>query len=75
MHNRLRSHLHAPSPRQRLVTDADVALRGGHHCNQPLMRKLGLASTTRASFYLYNDEAEIDALVASLRRILAFFRA
>jgi cysteine desulfurase/selenocysteine lyase len=61
-----------------VVTFADedgVALRGGHHCNQPLMRKLGLASTTRASFYLYNDEAEIDALVASLRRILAFFRA
>ena len=61
-----------------VVTFADedgVALRGGHHCNQPLMRKLGLASTTRASFYLYNDEAEIEALVASLRRILAFFRA
>ena len=61
-----------------VVTFADedgVALRGGHHCNQPLMRKLGLASTTRASFYLYNDEDGIDALVASLRRILAFFRA
>jgi cysteine desulfurase/selenocysteine lyase len=61
-----------------VVTFADedgVALRGGHHCNQPLMRKLGLASTTRASFYLYNGEAEIDSLVASLRRILAFFRA
>ena len=60
-----------------VVTFADedgVALRGGHHCNQPLMRKLGLASTTRASFYLYNDEAQIDTLVASLRRILAFFR-
>ncbi|MGY8716569.1 MAG: aminotransferase class V-fold PLP-dependent enzyme, partial [Verrucomicrobiia bacterium] len=40
-----------------VVTFADqdgVALRGGHHCNQPLMRKLGLPSTTRASFYLYN---------------------
>ena len=61
-----------------VVTFADedgVALRGGHHCNQPLMRKLGLASTTRASFYLYNDEAQIDTLVASLRRILAFFRS
>lgn len=61
-----------------VVTFADedgVALRGGHHCNQPLMRKLGLASTTRASFYLYNGEAEIDSLVRSLRRILAFFRA
>lgn len=59
-----------------VVTFADedgVALRGGHHCNQPLMRKLGLTSTTRASFYLYNTEAEIDRLVASLTRIQKFF--
>ncbi len=59
-----------------VVTFADqdgVALRGGHHCNQPLMRKLGLASTTRASFYVYNTPEEIDTLVASLRRILKFF--
>ncbi len=61
-----------------VVTFADedgIALRGGHHCNQPLMRKLGLTSTTRASFYLYNSEEEIDLLVASLRRILKFFGA
>jgi len=59
-----------------VVTFADedgVALRGGHHCNQPLMRKLGLTSTTRASFYLYNTEEEIDRLVQSLRRIQKFF--
>ena len=59
-----------------VVTFADedgIALRGGHHCNQPLMRRLGLASTARASFYVYNNESEIDALVASLRRIIAFF--
>ncbi|MBL9189585.1 MAG: SufS family cysteine desulfurase [Opitutaceae bacterium] len=59
-----------------VVTFADedgIALRGGHHCNQPLMRKLGLTSTTRASFYVYNSEEEIDALVTSLRRILKFF--
>jgi len=59
-----------------IVTFADedgLALRGGHHCNQPLMRKLGLTGTTRASFYVYNREEEIDALVASLRRILTFF--
>jgi cysteine desulfurase/selenocysteine lyase len=61
-----------------VVTFADedgVALRGGHHCNQPLMRKLGLTSTTRASFYAYNTEQEIDTLVASLRRTLKFFGA
>jgi cysteine desulfurase / selenocysteine lyase len=59
-----------------IVTFADqdgVALRGGHHCNQPLMKKLGLASTARASFYVYNTEAEIDALVATLARTLRFF--
>jgi cysteine desulfurase / selenocysteine lyase len=61
-----------------VVTFADedgIALRGGHHCNQPLMRKLGLTGTTRASFYVYNTEEEIDALVASMRRILKFFGA
>jgi cysteine desulfurase/selenocysteine lyase len=60
-----------------IVTFADqdgIALRGGHHCNQPLMRKLGLTGTARASFYVYNEAGEIDTLVASLRRILAFFR-
>lgn len=61
-----------------VVTFADqdgVALRGGHHCNQPLMKKLGLTSTTRASFYVYNTPADIDALVTSLRKILKFFGA
>jgi len=59
-----------------IVTFADedgIALRGGHHCNQPLMRKLGLTSTTRASFYVYNTADEIEVLVTSLRRILKFF--
>ena len=61
-----------------IVTFADqdgIALRGGHHCNQPLMRKLGLPSTTRASFYLYNTSEEIEVLVKSLRKILKFFGA
>jgi len=59
-----------------VVTVADqrgVALRGGHHCNQPLMKKLGLTSTVRASFYVYNERREIDALVASMRRTIKFF--
>ena len=59
-----------------VVTFADedgLALRGGHHCNQPLMKKLGLTSTTRASFYVYNTVEEIDTLVASLRKIHKFF--
>ena len=59
-----------------IVTFADedgLALRGGHHCNQPLMKKLGLTSTTRASFYVYNTPDEIDTLVSSVRKILKFF--
>ncbi|MFY9925509.1 MAG: cysteine desulfurase [Opitutaceae bacterium] len=59
-----------------VVTFADedgIALRGGHHCNQPLMKKLGLTSTVRASFYVYNERREIDALVASMRRTIKFF--
>jgi len=59
-----------------VVTFADedgIALRGGHHCNQPLMRKLGLTSTVRASFYVYNEAREVDALVASMKRTLKFF--
>ena len=61
-----------------VVTFADedgIALRGGHHCNQPLMRKLGLTGTTRASFYVYNTAEEIDVLVANLRKTLKFFGA
>ncbi|MBM3879134.1 MAG: cysteine desulfurase [Verrucomicrobia bacterium] len=59
-----------------VVTVADqfgVALRGGHHCNQPLMRKLGLESTARASFYFYNTAGEVDRLVEVLREIRRFF--
>jgi len=61
-----------------LVTVADqfgVALRGGHHCNQPLMRKLGIASTARASFYFYNTTAEVDRLIDVLEAIRKFFGA
>ncbi len=59
-----------------VVTFADqsgVALRGGHHCNQPLMKKLGVESTTRASFYFYNTRAEVDRFIEVLREIQRFF--
>ena len=60
-----------------VVTLADrkgLALRGGHHCNQPLMRKLGLTSSARASFYFYNNEAEVDRMIEILAEIERFFR-
>jgi cysteine desulfurase/selenocysteine lyase len=50
-----------------------LALRGGHHCNQPLMRKLGLSSTSRASFYLYNTLEEVDRMVDILLEANRFF--
>jgi cysteine desulfurase/selenocysteine lyase len=61
-----------------VVTFADqrgVALRGGHHCNQPLMKKLKVSSTSRASFYFYNTTAEVDRLVEVLAEIQNFFAA
>jgi cysteine desulfurase/selenocysteine lyase len=45
-----------------------VAVRAGHHCAQPLMERFGVASTTRASFALYNRRADVDALIAGLAR-------
>jgi cysteine desulfurase/selenocysteine lyase len=59
-----------------VVTVADqhgIALRGGHHCNQPLHRKLGVKSTARASFYFYNTREEVDRLVEVVDKIKAFF--
>jgi cysteine desulfurase/selenocysteine lyase len=58
-----------------LANQKGVALRGGHHCTQPLMRKLGVESTSRASFYFYNTYAEIDRLVEVLKDIQKFFGA
>jgi cysteine desulfurase / selenocysteine lyase len=59
-----------------LTTFADqqgLALRGGHHCNQPLMRRFGVPGTTRASFYFYNTTAEIDRMIEILRAAVRFF--
>jgi cysteine desulfurase/selenocysteine lyase len=51
-----------------------VAIRAGHHCCQPLMRRLGVAATARASFYLYNAEDDLEALVRGLHRAQELFR-
>ena len=56
-----------------LADQAGVALRGGHHCTQPLMHKLGVESTARASFYFYNTPAEVDRFVEVIKEIQKFF--
>ncbi len=56
-----------------LADQAGVALRGGHHCTQPLMHRLGVESTARASFYFYNTKAEVDRFVEVVKEIQKFF--
>jgi cysteine desulfurase/selenocysteine lyase len=50
-----------------------VCIRAGHHCAQPLMRRLDLAATARASFYVYNDESDLDALVTGIMKAREIF--
>jgi cysteine desulfurase/selenocysteine lyase len=50
-----------------------VAIRAGHHCTQPLMRRMGVTATGRASFAMYNTREEIDALVAGLHEVRRVF--
>lgn len=50
-----------------------IAVRAGHHCAEPLMRRLGLSATARASFALYTTREEVDALVSTLTQIRGFF--
>lgn len=58
-----------------LLDSQGVAVRAGHHCAKPLHACFGVQSTTRASFYLYTTEAEIDALVAGIRHTQSYFGA
>lgn len=56
-----------------LLDRLGIAVRTGHHCAQPLMQRLGIEGTVRASFGLYNTREEIDALVASIERVCRMF--
>ncbi len=59
-----------------LATMADqkgVALRAGHHCNQPLLAKLGVPATARASFYFYNTETEVDRFIEVIHQVRKLF--
>ena len=56
-----------------LLDRLGIAVRTGHHCAQPLMDRLGISGTVRASFALYNTKEEIDTLVAGIRRVSQMF--
>ena len=64
-----------PHDLSQLLDGEGVAIRSGHHCAQPLMRRLGVVATSRASFYLYNTEEEVDTLTEALQRAREFFGA
>ncbi len=57
-----------------VLAEKNVAVRAGHHCAKPLMSVLGVPAVTRASLYLYNDESDVDALVAGLDDVRAMFK-
>lgn len=57
-----------------LLNQEGIAVRTGHHCAQPLMRRLGVAATSRASFAFYNTLEEVDALVAGIRSVQRVFQ-
>jgi cysteine desulfurase / selenocysteine lyase len=55
-----------PHDISQVLDQAGVCVRAGHHCAKPLMRRLGVGATARASFYVYNDESDVDALADAL---------
>jgi cysteine desulfurase/selenocysteine lyase len=62
-----------PHDLSQVLDQSGVCVRAGHHCAKPLMRCLGVSATARASWYVYNDEADIDALADALAEAAAFF--
>lgn len=56
-----------------ILGDKQICIRAGHHCTMPLHKRLGLAATARASFSLYNDERDVDALIAGLKEVKKVF--
>lgn len=56
-----------------ILDGENIAVRAGHHCCQPLMRELDVVATTRASFYVYNDEEDVDFLIAGLHKVNTIF--
>jgi len=56
-----------------VLDERGVCIRAGHHCAQPLMRRLDVAATARASFYVYSEPADVDALVGALEKARSIF--
>jgi cysteine desulfurase/selenocysteine lyase len=55
-----------PHDLSQVLDETGVCIRAGHHCAKPLMRRMGVTATARASLYLYNDESDVDTLADAL---------
>ena len=55
------------------LDDLGIAVRTGHHCAWPLMKRMGVVATTRASLYLYNEKSDVDALLLGIEKVQSFF--
>ena len=62
-----------PHDISQVLDQSGVCVRAGHHCAKPLMRRLGVGATARASFYVYNDTDDVDALAEALAEAASFF--
>jgi cysteine desulfurase/selenocysteine lyase len=62
-----------PEDMARLLDARGIAIRTGHHCAQPLMRRLGVEGTMRVSFYLYNNQAEAELFIETVKGIVERF--
>ncbi len=62
-----------PHDAAEILSREHVAIRGGHHCAMPFMKELGVTSVNRASFYIYNDEGDIDALAEGIKKAKLVF--
>jgi cysteine desulfurase/selenocysteine lyase len=58
-----------------ILDQEGIAVRAGHHCTQPLMRRFGVSGTCRASFYIYTTEDEVDRLITGLAKVREIFGA
>ncbi|MNY80447.1 putative cysteine desulfurase [compost metagenome] len=56
-----------------LLDSEGIAVRAGHHCAQPVMIRMGVPATTRASFAFYNTKAEVDALIEGIKTVQRIF--
>ena len=57
-----------------ILADQNICVRSGHHCTMPLHKRLGIPASVRASFYIYNDEQDVDRLINGVKKVKKIFK-